>query len=243
MAGFLGKGNVYVDRDINNKFISIGNATRFAINETEVDVKERFSRQLDSYGQALDSVAINKPPKISIEIDEARAENLALALKGTIEVVDVASGSVSGESITAAHDAYVALEYENVSNVVVKDETDTTTYTEGTDYEVNTRMGWIKVLSTGSIADGDTLHVSYDYGAKKAYKIKGSKQAEILCQIVLDGENVVNNKRCRVKVYQAKVRPSAEVDFLADDYVKISLEGTLVTPEDKTEPYIVEYDV
>lgn len=243
MAGFLGKGNVYVDRGLMGKFIPIGNATKFAISETDVDIKERFSRQLATYGQALDSVAINKPAKISIQIDDAIADNLALALKGLIETVNVNAGAVSNESITAAVNKYVPLAHDRVSNVVVKDATGATTYEEGSDYEVNVRLGWIKVLGGGDIQDGATLKVSYNYAAKQIHKIKGSKEAEILCQIILDGENVVNNKRCKVIVYQAKLRPASEVDFLNDDYVKISLQGTLVTPPNQLEPYVVEYDV
>jgi len=241
MAGFLGKGEVYIDRDMQGRFLPIGNATKFAIAETEADVKERISRRLDTYGQALDRVAIPKPTKITIELDEIDAKNLAAALRGAIEEVSD-SGSVTDETVVAALDAFVKLAHDGIKEdtVVVTSEDGSVTYTKGTDYILRPSVGLIMALSGGSISDGQTLKVDYQY--EEVYKkIIGSKKTEIECALILEGENVANGKECRVYVWKARLMPTSEVDFLSEDFTSITLEGTLLTPPNKTEPYVVKY--
>lgn len=40
-----------------------------------------------------------------------------------------------------------------------------TTLTESTDYELNATAGEVKFLSSGSVSDGETIELSYDYQA------------------------------------------------------------------------------
>jgi hypothetical protein len=49
-----------------------------------------------------------------------------------------------------------------VSTVIVKDSTDTTTYTEGTDYFVDYDAGKVIRITTGTIGSGATLHITYN---------------------------------------------------------------------------------
>ena len=243
MAGFIGKGDLYIDRDRQGKYLLVGNATQFEIDETEVEVKERISRMRDTYGQALDRVTLQRPAKCRITIDEFDPENLALALRGLLEQINVASGNVTEEEISAALDAWVPLAHDKIESgsVVVTDSSGSTTYTEGEDYEVNYRLGMIKALSSGSITDGETLKVDYSYAAKQGWRIKGSRVAEIDCAMILDGQNRADGRDCKVTVYWAKLAANQAVDFLTEDWGQLVLEGTLVTPPDRTEPYTVEY--
>ncbi|HDD52941.1 MAG TPA: hypothetical protein ENF32_02585 [Thermosulfidibacter takaii] len=241
MAGFLGKGEVYIDRDLQGKFLPIGNAIKFAIAETEADVKERISRRIDTYGQALDRVALAKPAKITIELNEIDAKNLAVALRGLVEDV-TDSGSVTGEDATAALGAYVKLAHDGIdeATVAVTNEDGSTTYTKDTDYEIRGSVGLLKALEGGDITDGQALKVDYQYN-ETCKKILGSKKTEIEGALILEGINMANNKACRVYVWKARLMPTSEVDFLAEDFTGITLEGTLLTPPNKTEPYEVRY--
>lgn len=77
-----------------------------------------------------------------------------------------AAGDVTDEDVTAKLDRYVALANQIVSSVVVKDAaTGLTTYTNGTDYEIDAQMGMIRCLSTGTITADLALHVSYTKAA------------------------------------------------------------------------------
>jgi len=75
--------------------------------------------------------------------------------------------SVSGENVTADHGNWSSLSGWDVQSgtVVVEDQSGTTTYSEGSDYEINLTEGELKALSSGTISDGETLNVSYDYQA------------------------------------------------------------------------------
>jgi len=77
--------------------------------------------------------------------------------------------SVANEQITADLGNHSDLGGYNVDNstVTVTNSAGTTTYVNGPggDYTVATGNGSIKALSTGTISDGQTLNVSYDYQA------------------------------------------------------------------------------
>jgi len=242
MAGFLGKGEVYIDRDLKGQWRSLGNVTKFAIAETEADIKERISKRIDTYGQALDRVAIPKPAKITIELDEVDAKKLSDALRGIVEVV-TDTGTVTDENITSHLDVYVELKHDGIDEdtVVVTNSDGSVTYVKGQDYEIRGSVGLFKALSTGRITDGQTLLLDYQYNGSCKI-IRGSKRAEIECALKLDGINLVNGKSCRVYVYKARLMPTKEVDFLSEDFTSITLEGTLLTPSDKNEPYVVKYN-
>ena len=88
---------------------------------------------------------------------------------------------------------------------------------------------------------GATVTKTYDYGQTTGKRVKGGRVTEIECALLLDGQNMVGNRDCTVKVFKCKLRPSSEVDFLMDDFQSLTLEGTLIVPEGQTEAYHVEY--
>ena len=247
MSGFLGAGDVYIDRfdssDQPTGFRMIGNATVFQITEA-ADIKERKSLGRDTYGQTLDTVSIKQPAKINITVNELAMENLALALMGDVAALSQTSGSVDAgtpEDVVAEMDKWVELDYAAVSAVVVKDDEDTRTYVEDTDYEVNARLGMIQALSGGDIADGETLHVSYSYGAITGELVSGGTKTQIKCKIKLDGINFTDNKNVVLDVKEAVIKPSSAVDFLSEDFTEVVFEGSLNTPTGETTPYTIQY--
>ncbi|MHC1579466.1 MAG: hypothetical protein ACXQTZ_02270, partial [Candidatus Alkanophagales archaeon] len=60
---------------------------------------------------------------------------------------------------------WVQLNHTNIveNSETVTDLTGATTYTRGTDYEMNYTAGQIKVLSTGSMSNNTDYLISYDY--------------------------------------------------------------------------------
>lgn len=71
--------------------------------------------------------------------------------------------SVTGEQHTFDSNDQIDLGHEGLSNVVVKNQDGTTTYTEGTDYTVDYVEGIITRVSTGAISSGATVAIDYDY--------------------------------------------------------------------------------
>lgn len=72
--------------------------------------------------------------------------------------------ATSGEGVEV-----IQLAQADVRNVIVKDSSDSTTYTEGTDYDVQYDTGRVVRLTTGTIGSGATVHVTYDYPTTRAF--------------------------------------------------------------------------
>ncbi|MDW7643450.1 MAG: hypothetical protein SCI25_00245 [Desulfuromonadales bacterium] len=247
MDSFLGGGDLYFDRltdaGVSQGAKIAGATTKFALNP-ESELKEQVGRGRDNYGQVIASATLPGKTNISITLNQLDAANLAVAFLGDVTVGQQASGSIlvgSPVAVAAIHDRYVEIGKEELSNVVVKDDTDTTTYVEGTDYVLHARLGMIKVLSTGSIADAATIHVSGDYAEVNFEKITGGTSPIIRARLVLDGKNYVNGRNVKVLVKDARLKPSTEVDFLSEDFLPLELEGVCEIPEGDTTPFEVIY--
>lgn len=246
MSGFIGSGDLYFDRlDENGNstgFILIGNATKLEL-KPDSDTKDRVSRQRDTYGQVLDSISLPKPTKISLAIDELQLSNLAIAMLGTIISVPVSSGSVTPGSVgignfTAGQpNIWQQLPNTYVSNIALKSVDDVVEYAI-TDFNVNERLGLITTFGS-NIQPDDELRISYDYEVPAQFRIDGSTQSVVKGKIKLDGVNRVNGQPVIVEIDEAVLSPKSAIDFLADKFLELSLEGVCRTLPGKTSPYTV----
>lgn len=242
---FLGAGDTYIDildaDGTPNGFDRAGNATKLEI-QADSDLKEQTSKGRSDYGQVLASVVLAKPSKLKIALNQLDKTVLAMAFLGESSEINTGAGTITDEVIVAKEGKYADLTCRNITaeSVTVKNEAGDTTYDEGTDYEVQYRLGMIKVLASGTIADGVNLKVTASYPAESGYKVRGAVQPTIRVAIRMDGENMTNGKQGVLSVWQAQVKPTSPVDFLADDFSALELEGTLITPTGKTEPFTWE---
>lgn len=220
-----------------------GNCTQFAL-ITESEIKEQTGKGRSNYGQVIAAATLPGKTNIKITLNQMDAENLAIVFLGSATAGSQASGTISGASpvsVTAIHDRWVEIGKEDLSSIVVKDATDTTTYDIGDDYELNTRLGLIKVLSTGAISNSAVLHVSGAYGAVAWSKITCADSPIIRARVVLDGINLVDGRNCKVVVKMARLKPATELDFLSDDFLPLELEGVCETPSGETTPFDIYY--
>lgn len=247
MSGLLCAGDLYIDRfdeDGNPTGLrQVGNATRFEINEPSESV-QRGSNMRDSYGQLLSDVAIKQPSTIGITLDDINKDNLAMALLGDTEAVDITAGSVTDEEVLGYPGGRTALANTNLDpegTITVTDDGGTPTeFTEGADYEVDHRLGHIIVLEGGGISAGDTLLVSYDFLARTGSKVSGGVRPQIRAKLVLDGRNLDNGKPIHVTVFEASLRPDGAVDFLSSEFVQLTMTGNLKLVDGMDAPYIVD---
>ena len=248
MSGFIGSGDLYFDRldDSGNStggFILIGNATKLEL-KPDSDTKDRVSRQRDTYGQVLDSISLPKPTKISLSVDELQLSNLAIAMLGTVVEVSSTSGSVSPGSVgignfTAGQpNIWQQLPNTYISNVVLKSADEVVEYVIGEDYNVNERLGLVETFGD-TINPDDELRISYSYSVPAQFRIDGSTQSVVKGKIKLDGVNRVNGQPVIVEIDEAVLSPKSAIDFLADKFLELSLEGVCRTLPGKTSPYTV----
>jgi hypothetical protein len=163
-------------------------------------------------------------------------------LLGTQTAINQGAGPITDEVMVAVHDKWVSLSKQNfaAAGFAVKHTSGTPTYTLGTDYLVNYRLGMVKILSTGAILNGASVKVSGTYNAITGTQIHGATQAQVRAEFVLDGMNYADNLPCIVTVYEVVMSPDSAFDFLADGFGNITMKGRMKTPVGYNEPFIVD---
>lgn len=241
---FLGAGDLYLARQVNGVFEDYSGpyeCSKFEI-KPNVNVIEQTSKGRSTYGQVIETVALQQPADLSIDLTEVNKESMAIALLGTTAAVSQAAGTMNNQAVSIKHDKWVSVTKHKLvaSSVVVTNVAGTTTYTVGTDYIVNTELGWIKALSTGTIPANATVHVDATYDASAGTEIKGSTQAQLRVRVKLDGKNFADDTPCIVTCHEVVVAPDAAFDFLSDSFATVTLPGRMKTPTGFTEPFTVE---
>lgn len=243
--GFLGAGDLYIAR---YNPVSAGfdpymgpyEATQFEI-KPNVELREMSSRGRSTYGQVIESVPLPQPADFTVAMPEVNRESLAIALLGTTSAINQGSGNVTDEAIVAKKGAWVPLSKSNIATAgfTVENTAGTTTYVLGTDYEVNYRLGWIRIIGS-TITDGASLNVSFTYNAVTGSKISGATNSQIRAKFLLDGVNFADNLPVIVEVHEGIIAADAAFDFLSDNFASVSLPGRMKTPVGMSEPFTVK---
>lgn len=128
---------------------------------------------------------------------------------------------------------------DDTATITVSGTSGAATLTEGSDYELNRPLGWIRALEGGRVVQDTVLTVNGSYKAATGSVISGSTRTEVRAYIVFDGINQADGTQCTVDIWEAILAADSAFDFLADDFGNVSLTGRLKTPVGKTEPYTV----
>jgi hypothetical protein len=243
---FVGAGDLYVNRIDPTTGLALGVAgpfecEKFAI-KANSEIKEKTSKGRSTYGQVIGSVALQKPAEIEITLSQTGKDGMTMALLGTASVLTQGSGSITAEVIVAKRDFWVPLSKQNfaVAGFSVTHTSGSPTYVLGTDYLVNYQLGWVKVLSTGAIADGASIKVTGTYAAITGTRIAGATNAQVRGAFVLDGKNFADDNAVIVTVPQAVLASGDVFDFLSDNFGAVPLKGKMETPVGQTAPFTVD---
>lgn len=242
--GYLYEGDLYFARIVGGVEQAMQGpfeGSRLAM-QMNVDRVDMLSRGKNRTGQVLESVAIPQPAGFSITLNEGTPDVVALGLMGTVSAIAQTSGTWTAEAFTVtALDSWLPLAKSSLAtSQVVKDVTDTTTYVEGTDYELNRDLGWIRVLSTGSISLSDVLHLTGAFNAHAGSRIAGGTSPDLRIKLVLDGRNMADGARCKVTVKEGILSAEDAVDFLSGQFLNTPLAGRMKTPTGETSPFDVD---
>lgn len=239
--GFLGGGDLYIARFVGGvpgPLMGPYECNKFEI-KPNVEVKEQVSRGRSTRGQVIESVPLAQPSDLTVELPEVNKESLAIALLGTATAIAQGAGTVVNQAITARLGAWVRTVHENISAVVVTNVAGSTTYVNAVDYEFNSRLGMIRAIAGGAIADNTAIHVDYAYAAVNGTSIAGSTNTQVRALFLLDGKNFADDLPCQVQVWEAVIAADSAFDFMSDDFANVSLPGRLKTPVGRTEPFVV----
>ncbi len=236
-AGGLFSGEVFFGDAPNSKsFFSVGETDKFEV-ATPSDKKSLTSKKPSAYGNASSTVYIPQEITCGMTLKTFNRGNLELAFRGTASTINQAAASITDAEIVVKLGQYNFFEFRNLSNVIVTSQDELTTYTEGTDYSVDSDHGFVQFLLAGIIPDGDTIKISYDYAASMGYKVDAATKNSIEVPVMLIGNNLATGERIRVFLPSVVMTPSGGTDFLADDFVPIELEGVPQTGPNKEAPF------
>ena len=245
MAGLICAGDVYLDvldENMNSTgFLPPVNATRFVLAPRGAESIERVSKMRNSYGQVLDAVSTPNPHETIIAFDDMAGEILAAAFSGHRSALNEAAGTDVAVEIVAVKGRWVSLGHRNLLTVSVVNGLSETV--DPANYEVNMRLGLLRLLETSSLETGEELTVTLSKAAVTGERVSGATRSQIDVSMFLDGRNLATGDDIFVRVPRATLNADNEVDFLADEFVGVELTGITVVAEGETAPYYVERPV
>lgn len=166
----------------------------------------------------------------TLNCDNISLANLGLFLSGTEETVtQTLNASASDDTITAIQGRYYQIGQttanpagdRNISSVVVKDATDTTTFVAGTDYNVDLALGRIQILEGGAI-DNEVIHIDYARPAATWSRVKTGSAGELYGALRVVADNASGDNR---DFYMPKVTlaPSGDLPVIQDGTEFVSM--------------------
>lgn len=222
----IGKGKLYFART-GEGYVYLGNAPGLTING-ELDLLEHFS-STSGVGQKDDEVARTQNRGGSITVDSITSENMALLFGGTFATHSQANTAVTDEAITVQTGQFYQLGettsntpgVRNVSSVVIQDDTDTTTYTEGTDYELDAALGLIYIIPGGSISDSDVLHVDYTPASETRDRITSGSNLSVDGKLLFKADNPKGDNR-DIHCPDVTLSPEGDYEVIGEEWQQIT---------------------
>jgi hypothetical protein len=227
---YSGQGSLYVaERDAvtgsPKGFIPVGNVPALTIN---IAVTKFEHKESESGSRLLDLVITKeKTGTFQFTLENLSLENLALGLYGSSATVS--SGAVTDEIVKFYAGKRMPLAHPNVSAVVVKDSTETTTYTAGEDYTVDADNGVLIFPSTGADPDeGDELNVAYSYGGySKVDAFMASASPERWLRF--EGLNTVDDTKVVIDIFRAQFDPLTNYGLINEDIAQLEMNGSILS--------------
>jgi len=169
----------------------------------------------------------------------AATGDIAYKAAGYIEVVNVSGTFVVGEEVYKTADTHyittTAVEVQD--DVVVTNAAGTTRRVQGTDYSLDPDYGFIRKLSTGSIATGDV--VSADYEAVTKSVIHGMSAASVERKLIFVSDKDDNGTRQRWTFWKVNILMNGNFPLIGDGAAILEITGTVL--KDSTQASGQEY--
>lgn len=222
----------------------LGNCPAFTVS-VETEKAEHYSSET-GLKQKDQTIVLQVNRTAEMTCDNMSASNVALFLSGEEVTVSQGSATVTNEAISVIPDRYYQLGQtaadpqgaRSVSAVVVTNVAGTTTYAEGTDYELDATLGRLHVLSTGTIGTA-TIHVDYTKAVKTWQRIKTGADSELKGVMRVVSDNASGDNRDFV-MPSVTLTPNGELPVIADgtDFATMGFQVEILKPANAEAIYI-----
>ena len=223
--GIWGKGVVYLTELTNNvptgAIIEVsGTKIEF---QTESELVERKSRKRNDWNQVAGAVAKAGGTSISLAFQEVDSRLMALIMSSTSTALSIAGGTEAGESITVVLGQWVNVSERNISLPVIVGSV------EGVDFEINSKMGYLKALVGGNITEGASVSLAFTFGAITGKTMVAGTKTQNDYQLEFDGVWVEDNAEFYVKIPKVTLSLNSALDLLSDAYVDADFTGKVIS--------------
>jgi len=164
---------------------------------------------------------------------------IAFVGSGYIELINVSGTFQASEQVyeTADINYIVPSGVETLEDVVVTDSTGATRRVQGTDYSIDPDYGYLRKLSTGSIADTDK--VSYDYEALDKKYIWSMAGSSVQKKMIFVSDKDDQGPRQRWTFHKVQINLDGDFPLIGSGAAILSVKGTVLA--DTTQPSGQEY--
>jgi len=215
---YIGSGIVYAGgRDV-------GNVSSLALS-IETDTKTRPNYR--GGGGNIATLERVSAVSLSTTFDSFNNDNLAMALRGTVE--SLTGADVTDESVTAVLDTLCRTENMMDLDSTITVKVGETTMTLDEDYSLS--AAGIIPLSDGAIAADDAMLISYTSITGSVLEALVNSGLELA--VVFDGVNENTGKRTVLDIYRWKPAPTSGLDVISDDFAEFTVEGEVLADTTK----------
>lgn len=230
--GLIYEGNIHAQRYVGGvlqaKAVGPFEITALTITASN-EVKERKSNLVGQSGKVRGSFARTNPTNLKISANATNSDLYALFLLGTTAALSVVGGTASSESVASMeHDKWYKLAHDNVSAVTVA------TKVLGVDFEVDGKLGLIRNLSTGTIADNATNSVNYTYSGITGTTIRVGTESKVDVKLIGRLVNAETGASAILEVPKVTLSPDGEISLIGDDYQSFGLTGSCILLDGQT---------
>jgi hypothetical protein len=237
--GFIGAGVLHIDQydpltGLRTGELDVGNAQSFVINAPSIEKKEQKSMRPENYAQTMKSVVTKMDQELKITLTDINRENLILCMYG--KGSDLAQTAGTGtETVNAIVGRWVKLGKRNLDPATPPVVTvSAAAKVEGTDYEIDYKVGRILVIKGGSITAGAAMTVESTWLTLAGYQVDAQKVTKIEAYIRMVGRDMANDRDCEVIVHKVQLEPSGDMNWLTEDYATLEMKGKILSTTDGT---------
>lgn len=242
----IGRGKIYFDRYVNGvpsgllRFMGVG--PKFDVTPSSTE-KDRYD-MTKAAAPLLVTTTTQQDHKVVIDLEEFTKDNVALALFGTASTVTQGTTPVTSEAVFSGPagkllpDTILRLKNRNVpftgTGALVLTATaggSPTPLVLGTDYEEeDSEMGLIHILpgySAVTLGTTTLITAAYTPAASTFSRVAAGVDTGIFGTLVFKGDPA-NGPAMEIEVWKVRIKPSAALALIADDYASMSLEGRVI---------------
>jgi hypothetical protein len=129
---------------------------------------------------------------------------------------------------------WIPLSGRHVKNVVVKNSGGSTTYVAGTDYVLDAKPGFLRIVEGGAITAGQALKISYDLPALTGSRVRGSLVPSTLLRVEVQLESTVDGSEGYFVCPIFQASSSGNQDLFGKNMLVAGLQGAMFLPPEGT---------